>query len=61
MSLLADCANIGHDLQIIPDTFFVAKASGDFGVCFYHPKIPFRLVVIKRDTEVFYKRQTDAL
>ena len=49
-------AYVGHDFQIISDTFLSSEASGYFGLDFYHPKITFCLVVIKRDIEVMDKK-----
>ena len=56
VSLLMCRTNVGHDFQIIPDAFLSSEASGYFGLDLYHPKITFRLVVIKRDIEVINKK-----
>ena len=56
MSLLVCRANAGRDFQIISGIFLSSEASGYFGLDFYHPKITFCLVVIKRDIEVMDKK-----
>ena len=56
VSLFMCRAYVGHDFQILSGTFLSSEASGYFGLDFYHPKITFCLVVIKRDIEVMDKK-----
>lgn len=54
-------ADIRHDLQIIPCSFFTSEAAGHLGFDFYHSKIPFSLIVIKRDKEVLGEKADGCL